>query len=224
MRALTKLFGKSPFAPLRSHMEIVAECVQGVTSLFQALESKEYEKVEQLAQEISTLEHKADLVKNDIRNGLRSNLFLPVDRGHLLEALAIQDAIADTSEDIGAILTLMPLTLYPDWAGLFQEFLQKNIDCFGAAVEVIAELTELLESSFGGIESEKIKRDVDQVAYLEHKVDRLQHKLLKLLYTCEREIPYREFDLWMRLIEQVGMLSNLSEKLANRILMTMELR
>lgn len=224
MRALTKLFGRSPFTPLRSHMEIVAECIDGVTQLFKALSKKEYDKIDKLAQEISTQEHEADLLKNDIRNGLRSNLFLPVDRGNLLEALSTQDSIADKAEDIGAILTLKQLEIYPELAQPFDEFLIKNIECFRAVVDVIFELTELLESSFGGIESEKIKHGVDRVAYLEHKVDRLQHALLKQLYTNEREIPYRDFDLWMRLIEEIGAISNLSEKLANRILMTMELR
>lgn len=205
-------------------MDQVTLCVQAVPHLFDALKARDFERLEETTGEISRREHEADLIKNDIRNSLRSNLFLPVDRGNLLDVLSIQDSIADKAEDIGAILTLKKLELYPEIEGPFNEFLSMNLDCFEAVVAVIGELNELFESSFGGMEGEKVKKEVDQVAYLEHKIDLVQHQLLRLLYSSEREIPYRDFHLWMRIIEEVGMLSNLSEKLANRILMTMELR
>lgn len=205
-------------------MDQVALCVEAVPRLFDAMRADDFRQLERNSEEISQHEHEADLLKNEIRNSLRSNLFLPVDRGNLLEVLSIQDSIADKAEDIGAILTLKPLTLYSEISELFDQFLSMNIDCFAAVVEVIGELNELFESSFGGMEGEKVKKAVDQVAFLEHKIDLIQHQLLRQLYSTERDIPYRDFHLWMRVIEEVGMLSNISEKLANRILMTMELR
>jgi uncharacterized protein len=205
-------------------MDQVALCVEAVPLLFDAMKAGDFQLLEKTTEEISQREHEADLLKNEIRNSLRSNLFLPVDRGSLLEVLSIQDSIADKAEDIGAILTLKPLALYPEISSLFDQFLSMNLDCFAAVVVVIGELNELFESSFGGMEGEKVKKAVDEVALLEHKIDLIQHQLLRQLYGTDRDIPYRDFHLWMRVIEEVGMLSNVSEKLANRILMTMELR
>jgi len=224
MRALTKLFGRSPFAPLRSHMERVTECVGLLPSLFDAVKAKDGEAVGTLAKTISKLEHEADLAKNDIRNGLKTSLFLPVPRVGLLEVLSLQDAIADRAEDIAVVLTFRDPELPAAIEGLFDEFLQKNLEAFEAVAEIVGEIHELMESSFGGEEAKKVRAMVDQVAYKEHKVDVLQRDLLKGMFNSEETLSYAAFQLWMRVIEQVGGLSNLSEKLANRLLMTLEVK
>jgi uncharacterized protein len=224
MRALIKLFSRSPFAPLQAHMEKVAACVHAVPDLFEALTRQDYEAVEKIANEISTLEHEADLTKNDIRASLKSHLFLPVNRASLLEVLALQDSLADKAEDIGILLGFKRLDLPPVWKSRFAEFLACNLAAFDSVHQVIAELNELLESSFGGAEADKIRTMVDQVAYSEHQVDLLQRELVRELFRSEQELSHGTFYLWMRIIEEVGGISNLSEKLGNRILLTMELR
>ena len=224
MRALTKLFGRSPFAPLRTHMEGVARCVDRLPPLFEAVKAKDGSQVAAIAKEISKLEHEADLAKNDIRNGLKTSLFLPVPRAGLLEVLSLQDAIADRAEDIAVILTLRDPEVPAAIEGLFDEFLQKNLEAFEAVAEIVGEIHQLFESSFGGAEAEKVRAMVDQVAYKEHKVDVLQRDLLKGMFNSEETLSYAAFGLWMRVIEEVGSLSNLSEKLANRLLMTLEVK
>jgi uncharacterized protein len=224
MRALVKLFGRSPFAPLRNHMERVKKCVEKLPELFEAVKAGDGARVEEVAKQISQLEHEADLAKNDIRNSLKSSLLLPVGRAGLLDVLSLQDAIADRVEDIGVILTFRKPELPKVLEGLFDEFLQKNLEAYEAAAEIIGEIQEILETSFGGTEAKKVRAMVDQVAYKEHKVDVLQRELLKGMFNSEDSLSYAAFHLWMRVIEEVGDLSNLSEKLANRLLMTMEVK
>src|SRR5438132_7859447 len=112
MLTIARLFGKSPFAPLQTHMNKVAHCIEKLTNVLEVLPQMEKEKIEELVTELCTLEHEADLTKNDIRNHLPKSLFLPIDRGHFLEILSIQDSIADKTEDIGILLTLRPLALF----------------------------------------------------------------------------------------------------------------
>ena len=100
MLTILSLFGRSPFAPFQSHMESVSRCVHCLPPLCEAIEKKDYARVEQISEEISRLEHEADLIKNDIRNHLPKSLFLPIDRSNLLEILSIQDSIADKVEDV----------------------------------------------------------------------------------------------------------------------------
>ena len=52
---IMNLFGRSPFAPLQSHMEKVATCVHKVLELFYALEKGDQETLERLARQISEL-------------------------------------------------------------------------------------------------------------------------------------------------------------------------
>lgn len=205
-------------------MDKVAACVHGILDLFECLASEDHAGVERIANTISALEHEADLTKNDIRASLKSHLFLPVNRANLLEVLSIQDSIADKAEDIGILLSFKPLQLPEAWRPRFNEFLARNLATFDSVLQVIEELNELLESSFGGAEAEKIRCMVDQVAYSEHQVDLLQRELVREIFRCEHELSYSAFYLWMRVIEEVGSISNLSEKLGNRIVMTMELR
>jgi predicted phosphate transport protein (TIGR00153 family) len=220
MRSIVKLFGKSPFAPLQTHMNRVASCIEKLSEIFQLLPKKEMGQIEKLVSELSKLEHEADLTKNDIRNHLPKSLFLPIDRSHFLDILSIQDTIADKAEDIGILLTMRPLDLFLD----LQAFFQKNIEVFWASREIIQEIDELLESSFGGIEAEKVKSMVEATAGREHEADLAQHILMKKLFAEGDKLSHPNFYLWIKLIEEIGAISSLSEKLANRIRMVLELK
>lgn len=221
---LLNLFGRSPFAPLETHMEKVSECVNMLNILFDSLEKKEQDKLDHIALKISEVEHQADLIKNDIRNHLPKSLFLPIDRGHLLEILQIQDRIADSAEDIAVLVSLKPLEILPEFKSEFNEFLQKNIQTFEGARLIIKEMHELLESSFGGIEAEKVKTMVEDVAFGEHQVDLIQRKLLKKMFTTESKMSYSTFHLWLKIFESIASISNLAESLAFRVRMTLELK
>lgn len=224
MMTILNLFGRSPFLPLNSHMEKVASCVQKVEKLLNELLKADYTAIETLAARIHELEHQADLTKNDIRNHLPKSLFLPVDRQQLLEILGIQDSIADRCEDIAVIVTLKQLALPPVLLADFQAFVAKNIECFNSAHKIIKELHHLLESSFGGIEAERVRSMVEAVAYQEHEADIIQRRLLKGLIAQEQNISFTTFYLWTRVFEAIAAISNQSEKLANRMRMTLDLK
>lgn len=224
MYTIAKLFGKSPFAPLQAHMQKVSDCIDLLPDLFAGLESFDLKHIEETSKKISDLEHEADLAKNDIRNHLPKSIFLPIDRGALLEILSLQDSLADQAEDIAITVTIKKLENYPQLKEDFTLFYAKNLDSFYKVKEVILEIEALLETSFGGVEAQKTKEFIDQVAFLEHEVDRLQYKIIKKLYKLADSMPYTDFHLWMKLLKEVGSISNLSEKLANRVRMILELK
>lgn len=223
MYTILKLFGKSPFTPLQSHMEKVNRAVHLLPELFTALEKKDPAQLEKIAAEISTLEHDADLIKNEIRNHLPKSLYLPIDRSNLLEILSLQDSMADHAEDVAVLLTLAPLQLQPTFRPEFLEFLNANIASFEKAHAIISEMHELVESSFGGNEAERVKEMIAKVAHEEHEVDLIQRKLLKKFFSVSQELSHTAFHLWQKIFEAVGSLSNLSEKLANRVRMTLQI-
>ena len=90
MRAIAELFGKSPFGPLVEHTNKVHQTVREVRPLVEAFLDEDYEEVELIYERISKLEHKADVIKREIRNHLPKSLFLPVDRGDMLKFLKEQ--------------------------------------------------------------------------------------------------------------------------------------
>lgn len=224
MSTLLNLFGRSPFAPLQSHMDTVSLCVHKLINLCEALENKDYVLLDQIANEISALEHTADLIKYDIRNHLPKSLILPIGREHLLEILSIQDHIADCAEDVAVTCTLKQLEILPIFKDEFKLFLHKNIETFDKAKAVIRELHELVESSFGGMEAESVRSMVEEVAYGEHEVDLIQRELLKSFFKAEDQMTYVTFYQWKSLFESISSISNLSENLAYRVRMTLELK
>lgn len=224
MLTILNLFGRSPFAPLKSHMENVTRCVLMLRSLFEAVEAKDNDTVERIAAEISEQEHLADITKNDIRNHLPKSLFLPIDRGNLLKILSIQDGIADKAEDVAVVATLKPLDLLPSFKEDFYLFLDKNIEAFNGAHQIIKELHDLLESTFGGLEADKVRMMIDDVAFKEHEVDLIQRKLLKNFYNSENDMKYSSFYQWQKIFEALGAISNLSENLAETVRMTLVLK
>lgn len=224
MYTILKLFGHSPFTPLQAHMNSIAACVHKLPELFAALREGDRAKIEEISSQISKLEHKADLTKNDIRNHLPKSVYLPIDRSQLLEIVTLQDSIADKAEDIGILLTLKPLEILEEFSETFDKFLETNIVAFDQARSIIMELHELLESSFGGKEAEKVRDMVSRVARKEHEVDLIQRELLKKMIEAEDKMTYTTFFLWQRIAVALADISNLSEKLAWRVRRTLELK
>ena len=224
MLSIARLFGRSPFSPLQTHMDRVSSCMSELPALFEAILAKDEEAIVQISRTISELEHQADLTKNDIRNHLPKSLFLPVDRGSLLEILALQDALSDQAEKIGQTASFQPLDLPFVMKEPFTLFCSQTMELFWLTRQVISELDELLESSFGGIEAEKVKGMVEQIAFREYENATLQVALLKQLYREGTSLSCPSFHLCHALIGDIGALSCISEKLGNRIRMLLELK
>ena len=82
---------------------------------------------------------------------------------------------------------------------------------------------ELLESSFGGLEAEKVCAMVEEVSFKEHEVD-VQQKTAEKTFQVENEMTYTTFHLWQKICEALAAISNLSENLAFRVRMTLEIK
>jgi len=217
MKIVAKLFGKSPFLPLQEHMNIVQECAGKVPQLFDSLKTENYKKFDQLVQEISELEHQADLKKNDIRSHLPKTTFLPVARGDLLDILSIQDSISDVAEDVGTIMSMKRLKFPTEIEDEFNQFIMKVIQTLNKTWEMMDQLDELVEYTFSGPEADKVCAIIDEVCYLEHEADHSQMKMLQKFFNQEEKFSKGEFILYLKAFEKVADIANYSEKLANRI-------
>jgi len=206
-------------------MDKVASCIGELPTLFKAFLEQDGEAIQKISEKISKLEHEADLTKNDIRNHLPKSLFLPLDRSALLDILSLQDALADKAEEIASHMGLLhfPIEQVPEIRPDFLSLCQKTIEVFRQARQVIKELEDLLECSFGGIEAEKVKGMVEQIAFCEYETAVIKNRLLKTFYSKGGNLPYPAFHLGLTLIEEISNLSRLSEKLGNRIRMLLEL-
>jgi len=222
MRSILRLFGQSPFVPLQLHIETVSKCVEKVPTIVDAYRQRDTGTVHKLAEEISKLEHKADLIKHDIRDSLPRGLFLPVRRADLLSILNIQDSIANRAENIGVLLTFKQINMLEEIDQAFDEFVKRCLETFWLARELIDQLDELLEAGFGGAEAVTVRELAKKVSKMEYASDVTQRELAKIMFANEEATSYGDFFLLTRLIRQVAEIADKSDFLASAVRSTLE--
>lgn len=219
MRAIAELFGKSPFGPLVEHTNKVHETVREVRPLVEAFLDEDYEEVERIYERISKLEHKADVIKREIRNHLPKSLFLPVDRGDMLKFLKEQDAIADTAEDIAVLLTVRRTRVPPVLREGLLAFTDKVIEVSEMLVKAAGELENLREASFKGKGAERVIEQIERVSQGEYEADCIQTDVSRLLYDHEAEVDPISVYFIMKLFRLLGELANHAENTGDNLRM-----
>ncbi len=214
---LASLFGKSPFSAMQRHMRVVLECTQEVPLLFEALAAGDRAQVEAVKDKIFEREAAADTIKNDLRGALPKSLFMPVDRRDLLDVLQMQDAIADTAQDIAGLLVERPMEL-PDFMQETMLALSRRcVDACDQSAKIIEELDELVAMGFRGREATRVEEMVDALNLIEDETDDLGIELTRLLFEHEDELKPVSVMMWYRIIEWVGDLADYAEKVGDRL-------
>jgi len=224
MRSITKLFGKSPFEPIQTHIEHVARTVAKGQALLDAYLVGDQQTVEHLAEEIDKLEGEADRIKHRLETELRGGTFLAVERGRLRQLITVQDSIADKMQNLARLTTLRACDEPPAFADTFRQFLQLNLETFDAIRSVIDALDEMTDGGASVDGLGPVFTQIDRVAQLEGQADDLQHALLKELFAVESMMSPGEFFLWTKIFKQVADIGNRSNRLGNRLRTTLQIK
>jgi uncharacterized protein len=217
MRAILELFGKSPFRPLAEHTLRVREAVVLLRPLFEAFVEGDRERTEEVYQRISKLEHKADIIKNDIRDHLPKSLFMPVDRGDVLLFLRQQDRIADAAEDLGVLLTMRPTPTPPDLRDDVLALVDAVLRTAEAWFETARELPDLQEAGFSGPLVDRVLKRIDEISNLEWEADKLQASLSREMFRHEEELGPVSVIFWANILRVVGVVANKAESTADHL-------
>ena len=217
MSIISKLFGKSPFEPLYQHMLKVKECVDLVKPLMESFIDGDQDKVEKYAKKIFKAEHQADLVKKEIRNRLPRSVFLPVARGDLLRFLKEQDGIADSAEDLAALVTMRPMRVPEGLKENLKGLVIKVLETYELAMKVSSEIKLLAETSFGGAEAHKVLEMIEEIKETEWKADIAQMNVAKKLFKMENEIDPVSIMMWTHIFHELGALANHAENTGDNL-------
>ena len=217
METIGMLFGKSPFGPLQEHMVVVKECVDLIIPFFESVIKKDKSSVQAIAENIFSLEDKADDIKNDLRDHLPRTLFMPVDRSNLLEILDVQDSIADTAQDISTLFTLRPIAIPDAVINDLREFVDSSVKVCHMAAEISVRFDKLLDSSFLGTEAESVLGMIKELNILERENDKAGLKLAKQIFSIEKDLQPVDVFLWFKLNGLIGDLADYAQKMANRM-------
>jgi len=211
------LMRQSPFKPIQKHMRIVSRCVAQMQPLFDAMLKKNWEQVHVLAEKIGELESEADQIKNELRLHMPKRVLLAVARRDLLSLIQQQDAIADTVEKIGQIVTWRDMEVPEAIKELILNLVQHTADICSQAATMIEQLDELLAVGFGGKQSGLVSEMITNVKRSEHDIDFLISDLNRALFSIEDRLNPVSVMFWYKIIELIGEISNQAENIGDRL-------
>ena len=216
MRTILSMFAKSPFKPLVSHIDQVNECVNKIKPLFDAYNSKDYKKVEEIAKDISKVEYKADKIKTDIRQHLPQSIFLPVDKRDFMGLLSAQDDIADAVEDLAVLMRIKNIDVPEELCEPLMDLVMHVVGLANDACSMIRELADLLEASFGGAEAEKVDEMASNLGTAEYEADKKQFLLAQKLFSLN-DLGAADLFLLNEVIKKLGGVADQSEKIGKTL-------
>ena len=216
MNSFLGVFAKSPIKPMIEHMDEVHRCAEALKEFFKAVYAKDWASAETARSKIVTHEQKADELKRKIRLNLPSGLFMPVERTDLLELVSQQDRIANKAKDISGLMTGRELTIPEPLVKDFDAYLNRCIDAAAKARETIAEFDDLLETGFKGRERDLVDDFIAELDAIEADTDKLQIQLRKDLRKIELGMNPLDAMFLYRILDWVGDLADLSERVGAR--------
>ena len=179
---------KSPFGQLLDHMEKVRECIDilgdGLTSYYKG----DYKGFSELAENVSKIEHEADIIKRNLRNHLPSSLFMPVDKGKFMWALREQDAILDHAENLADMLDMRHTKIPKKLQDVFIEHAKLVMKTVEAMQDAVGNIRDLVETSFVKREREQTKQFIYKVHEYEWKADQKKLEMTKGIYKLEKKL------------------------------------
>ncbi|MDP6658018.1 MAG: TIGR00153 family protein [Nitrospinaceae bacterium] len=217
MRTIFSMFAKSPFKPLVSHIDLVQECVNQIIPLFEFLQARDYQKVEETSKRIEKLEHKADKIKDDIRSHLPQSIFLPVDKRDFMRLLSAQDDIADAVEDLAVLLRIKNLEVPGALNKSLMDLAHHVVGAANEACRMIRELEDLLEASFGGAEAEKVEKMAQNLGTAEWEADKKQFLLAQQLFSLGDQLNAADLLLMNEVVKKLGGVADEAEKIGKTL-------
>ena len=214
---IVSMFAKSPFKPLMEHMDKVIESVNPLKDFFDALHQDDFSKLEEIHQQVISAESDADRIKNEVRNHLPINIFMPINRRDLLEMLDMQDNIADVSQDIVSLLNKRRMKLPEEMQENLIQFIEKAQSICHMAHQVSQEFGDVLETSFGRRETKKLLNMIDEVSKAETEADNLEDMLVKKMFEVEDQMKPVDVVFWYKVFEWIGDLADYSKKTGSRL-------
>ena len=217
VNSILGVFAKSPIKPLQEHIDKVFDCASVLTPFFQAATQGNWDEAVKLRKIISNTEREADVLKRDIRLQLPGGLFMPVERTDLLELVTQQDKIANKAKDISGRVIGRNITIPEDLQELFFAYLARCLDAVHMAKEAINELDDLLEAGFRGREVDLVAKMINKLDNIEDDTDDLQIQLRRQLFEVESELNAVDVMFLYKIIEWVGDLADLAERVGSRL-------
>lgn len=211
MSVLDRLFGKSPFGALVEHTTKVHECVELVRPLVDALFARDFDRIQELQNQMSKTEYEADLIKTEIRKSLSKGVLLAVNRDDLSRYLAYQDDVADAAEDFAVVLSLRKTEIHPDLKDGLRALSEQVIKVSEKMLAMANDLVALAQEAFSGALAKKVLQGTKELGEEEWRADRMQREFARRSYELEDQLKPMDLVFYDKICQTLSAIANKAE-------------
>jgi len=165
---------------------------------------------------MAELEQKADDKKHFLREHLPTGLFMPIERQDLLDALRVQDMLANRARDVAGIIVGRKLRFPKETSESAIKLVKATVETCHQALNVVNELDELVETGFRGHEVRRVEAMLIELDELESTTDRMQVDLRAALFSVEQDIYAVDVMFMYRVIESIAEIADDAERVGRR--------
>jgi predicted phosphate transport protein (TIGR00153 family) len=206
---------KSPFDQLVEHMCLIKKCINILGDGLVKYYKGDMKNFSNIAQKVSDIEHKADLIKSNIRNHLPSFVFIPVDKGKFLWALREQDAILDHADNLAHMLDIRHTKIPKELQDVFIKHVKIVIKTVDAMQDAVRNICDLLETGFVKREREQTKEFIYKVHEYEYKADQQKYEMTKGIYKLEKKLNPMDVYHLLKIADWVDDIADHAENVAD---------
>jgi len=214
---ISKLFGTSPVPPLQRHMAACCAATAQLVPFFQHAAAGDWDAVDEDRNRIVKHEQHADALKQEIRGKIPKSMFMPVPRGDLLDLLLVQDQMANKARDVSGLVVGRRIEIPSAIQADFIAYVARNADAAEKARSGVDELDELYETGFRGAEVSVVRKLLGELGHIENETDAMQSKIRFALFAIERDLPPVNVMFLYRVIELVGEIGDIAERVGHRL-------
>lgn len=218
---LSNLFGCSPIRPIQEHMAKAQHCVVLLGEFLEAAFANDWNRAEQLQQEVSRGEREADELRYNIRIHMPKSLLLPVARTDLLSLLNSQDKLANRTKDIAGLMLGRRMVIPANLVESMRLYFQQSLKASEQALKTINELDELLETGFRGKQVELVEHLIRELDEMERQNDSTQVLIRAELLKMEQTLPPVQVMFMYKVIDLIGDIADTSQVIGSRLSLLM---
>ncbi|MDE0742131.1 MAG: DUF47 family protein [Candidatus Poseidoniia archaeon] len=215
MKLFESRIGPSVFKSYYKHAERVFETVERMNDCVKA--ACKGEDVKGLIKATSKSELKADKIKSKIRDMIRGNVRLAIDKPVFLELVSRQDRIADYAENVVEIVSFRDLYDNSEARKLVLNLADAVTATVAEYQKTVGRFEYLLESAFASKEKDIMHQHIGRVNDLEHEADLVEAKAAAYVFTNGDDQPLAAAHMY-RLIQRLDDVANAAETAANSLL------
>ena len=206
---------KSPFRQLLLHMKKVRKCIDILGEGLVRYYKGDYKSFSKLSEDVSKIEHEADLIKRNIRNHLPKTVFMPVDKGKFLWALREEDKILDHAENLVKMLDMRHTKIPKKLQEPFIDHIKLVIKTVEAMENAVCNICDLVETSFVKREREQTKEFIYKVHEFEWKADQKKYEMTKGIYDLEKKTDPMDVYHLLKIADWVDDIADHAENVAD---------